>query len=90
VSDKHYEEMIRTMCEGHEFCSIIVTQVGGKRAVKAEEFAEIFRRYTDVPVRAVPDAAQAFDEALSSRPEGGMLFCAGSLYLVGEIKEHLQ
>ncbi len=90
VSDKHYEEMIRTMCEGHEFCGIIVTQVGGKRAVKAEEFAEIFRRYTDVPVRAVPDAAQAFDEALSSRPEGGMLFCAGSLYLVGEIKEHLQ
>ena len=34
--------------------------------------------------------AQAFDEALALRPEGGMLFCAGSLYLVGEIKEHLQ
>lgn len=90
VSDKHYDEMIRTMCEDDVFSSIIVTQVGGKRRVKAEEFAEIFRRYTDAPVRAVPDAAQAFDEALALRPEGGMLFCAGSLYLVGEIKEHLQ
>ena len=55
-----------------------------------KQFAEIFRRYTDAPVRAVPDAAQAFDEALALRPEGGMLFCSGSLYLVGEIKEHLQ
>ena len=65
----------------------MVTQVNGSRMVKAEVFAQLFRRYTDVPVIPVPDVAAAFDTACASRAEDGILFCAGSLYMIGELKK---
>lgn len=38
-------------------------------------------------MEAVPDLEEAFAKALQLRGEKGMLFCVGSLYLVGEIKD---
>ena len=35
----------------------------------------------------VEDINQAFSKALEAKEEDGMLFCVGSLYLVGEIKD---
>ncbi len=40
---------------------------------------------TDVPeVEAVEDVPTAFEQAVKEKGEDGMLFCVGSLYLVGE------
>ena len=36
-----------------------------------------------------PAADAAFEIALKQKGEDGILFCAGSLYLVGEIKAYL-
>ncbi len=85
VSDKEYEKMIGEICGEARFSRVTVTQVGGARAVPAEQLAGVFRKYTDAPVAAYADVAEAFDAALSGRGDG-MLFCAGSLYLVGELK----
>ena len=35
---------------------------------------------------ACEDVEEAFKKALAAKGEDGMLFCVGSLYLVGEIK----
>ena len=77
--------MIRTICESVHPTSIVVTQVGGARVVPAKELAEEFRKYTKTEVVAKEDVAEAFEEALA-RKKDSMLFCAGSLYLVGELK----
>ncbi len=85
VSDKEYEKMIQEICEGVRLSSVVVTQVGGSRVVPAGQLADVFRRYTDAPVTAKTDVREAFEAALQLRGDG-MLFCAGSLYLVGELK----
>ncbi|MCD7954814.1 MAG: hypothetical protein LUG93_03485 [Lachnospiraceae bacterium] len=85
VSDKEYEKMIQEICEGVRLSDVVVTQVGGARSLSAERLADAFRKYTDAPVTARADVRDAFEEAFGRRKEG-TLFCAGSLYLVGEIK----
>ena len=89
VADKDYEEMIREICACAPFTSITVTQVGESRQVDAQVFSDIFRKYTKAPVFVKKDVREAFLLALEQK-EDSMLFCAGSLYLVGEIKAILE
>ena len=87
VTEKDYEEMIRELAEGVPFESVTVTCVGGSRRVDAGKLASIFRKYTKAPVCSADDPRDAFRKALAARPQNGILFCTGSLYLVSEIKE---
>ncbi len=89
VSDKEYGKMIREICEGISLSAVVVTQVGGSREVPADRLAEAFRSASDVPVLVRTDAGEAFETALQLK-EDGMLFCVGSLYLVGELKAILK
>ena len=86
VIEKDYENMVREICEETEFSHIIVTQIEGDRRTDASALAGLFRKYTDTPVEAVKSVPEAFEKALAQKGEG-VLFCAGSLYLIGEIKE---
>ena len=86
VDDKDYTDMIRTICSRIRFRHVIVTQVGGYRKVPVEELAEIFREDGVPEVEAIEDVPAAFERAAKEKGEDGMLFCVGSLYLVGEIK----
>lgn len=90
VSDKDYQDMIREMCEAISFRHVVTTEVGGYREVPAEELAEIFRQNGCTSVSAFSQIPKAYEEAVKEKGEDGMLFCAGSLYLVGEIKTYLQ
>ena len=85
VVEKDYDEMIQEICREAKFTSIVATQIEGDRKVEASRLADLFRKYTDAAVYAEPDVERAFSLALEQRG-AGMLFCAGSLYLVGEIK----
>lgn len=89
VVEKEYEKMIEEICESVHPTSIVVTQIDGARIVPAEKLSEVFRSYTDAPVITEPDVETAFETALAKRGDG-MLFCAGSLYLVGDIKAILR
>ena len=86
VDDKDYTDMIRTICTRISFRHVIVTQVGGYRKVPVEELAEIFRKDGVPEVESAEDVPTAFELAMKEKGEDGMLFCVGSLYLVGEIK----
>ena len=90
VDDKDYTDMIRTILGRIRFRHVVVTQVGGYRKVPAEALAEIFRREGCPSAQAFEDTEAAFRAALALKGEDGMLFCVGSLYLVGEIKELLR
>ena len=90
VTEKDFPEMIRELAAAVRFTSVIVTRVGKSREVDEQVFVDIFRAHTDVPVRGISDPKAAFKAALQERPENGILFCAGSLYLVSEIKEVIE
>ena len=89
VNDKDYTDMIRTICEKIRFRHVVTTQVGGYREVPSEELAQIFRDAGCSSVESEDDIEEAFRKALAAKGEDGMLFCVGSLYLVGEIKAAL-
>lgn len=86
VDDKDYKDMIHTICSRISFRSIVVTQVGGYRLVPAQKLAAIFTEAGCKEVKAYEDIQEAFEEACHLKGSDGMLFCVGSLYLVGEIK----
>lgn len=86
VDDKDYTDMIHTICEKIRFRHVVTTQVGGYRQVPALELADIFRKNGCEDVEAQEEIPAAFHHARASQGDDGMLFCVGSLYLVGEIK----
>lgn len=88
VCDKKYEEMIRKISEGIRPARVVATQIEGSREVPAEELAEDFRKAGCREVYAQADPAQAFEQAYAMKGDG-MLFCVGSLYLAGELKDHI-
>lgn len=88
VRDKDYTGMVREMCEGQIFSSVVTTEIPGPRKVPACELADIFRRYTDAPVEAEADIGAAFRLA-KDRKKDSVLFCAGSLYLAGGIEAEI-
>lgn len=89
VKEKDYEGMIRTICGNIQFERAVVTQIESERMVPSSELAGIFRKYTDSPVEEIPSVPEAFERALSVRGDG-ILFCVGSLYLVGSLKSLLR
>ncbi|MBS6194907.1 MAG: bifunctional folylpolyglutamate synthase/dihydrofolate synthase [Clostridiales bacterium] len=89
VADKDYKEMIRTVCEKIRPHGVVATQIWGSRVIPAEELAGLFRENGCENVTAEPEVGKAFEKACSMKGDG-MLFCVGSLYLVGEIKGYLQ
>lgn len=90
VDDKDYRDMIGAICSRIRFGHVVVTEVGGYRMVSARTLAEIFREMGCTDVEAIPEVPKAFARALEKKGGDGMLFCAGSLYLVGEIKDEIR
>ena len=89
VSDKDYEKMIQLICEDIKPHAVVTTQITGERLVVAEKLAQLFTQYGAEQVAAEPSVENALKKALQLQ-EGGMVFCVGSLYLIGEIKGLLE
>ena len=87
--EKDYEGMIRTICESLNLDRVTVTEIESDRKVPAEELKELFEKYTDCPVEAVSSVAEAFGRAQRQKGKG-ILFCVGSLYLAGSLKNLLR
>lgn len=89
VVEKDYEKMIETICTQTNPAAVVVTEIRGDRIVPAPELSRVFQTHTDAPVVTETDIRLAFRRALGLKKDG-LLFCAGSLYLVGEIKTILE
>ena len=88
VADKKYEQMIAYICEHLDVETFIVTEIEDWRRVNAEELFDVFRKHTDRTVICRKDIKEAIDTAFSIRGEGE-IYCIGSLYLVGMVKDLL-
>lgn len=89
VVEKNYEKMVHTICDTGCIQEVVVTEIHGSRIVPAEELAAVFREFTSVPVTAISSIEEAFDTAMEKKGDG-LLFCVGSLYLVGEVKKVIE
>lgn len=82
VSDKNFEEMIGILCSSKAFDRIAVTVTGGKRQLDRQYIKEAFNRHTDMDIEVYDNATAA----VNALKDEDMVFCAGSLYLVADIK----
>ncbi|WP_461811906.1 bifunctional folylpolyglutamate synthase/dihydrofolate synthase [Faecalimonas sp.] len=87
VSDKDYENMIQYLCLHMKAESYIITEIPDARGETPERLAEVFRKYTKVEVIVEPDLSKALSCAMQKKGEDGKVYCLGSLYLVGKLKE---
>lgn len=89
VSDKDYRAMARLLCEGISWAGIGVVHIDSSRSMDTEVLAEAFSQAYKGPVRVFETAGEALRE-MKKQAGDELLFCAGSLYLIGELKVQLK
>ena len=90
VEEKNYEHMIELLMGVGIWQEVFITRLNNKRTVSETELAEVFRRYSDISMHTFDCAGKALKHALAIKQKDDILFCAGSLYLIGELKEYLE
>ena len=90
VKDKDYEYMVSKLSET-EVKNVYITRIDSDRGLETDKIYEDFRKYgCEANISVNEDVSQAFRQAVDAKKEEDVLFCVGSLYLVGEIKKSLQ
>ena len=87
VEDKDYEQMIELLCKESDADVYFVAKLADARGAGKEVMEKMFRAYTEKPVYVGASLEELFSEALKEKGADGRLYCLGSLYLVGELKE---
>ena len=91
VADKDYSSMIRLLCDRLPMKSVIITGLDHERTSRSEDLEQEFLALRpELSVSGFADTGQALKEALRQKAEDELLFIAGSLYLIGEIKAVLE
>ncbi len=86
VQDKDYEQMIECLCTNVEADFYLVTQIADQRAETSKALADIFRRHTKRPVLEMSVLSEAWEYLLQNQKDRH-IYCLGSLYLAGMLKE---
>lgn len=88
VTDKDYRNMAEQLSRGLDWAAVGVVHINSERSLSAHGLAEEFRKTASCEVIAYEDTRSAL-EGMRERSRDELLFCAGSLYLIGEIKASL-
>lgn len=94
AEDKDYEPMIKQLCEGLTFTEVYVTSIDSSRRISSEYIAGLFRMYLarnpdgkNVQVYHDDNIRNAFLQGFHAvRGTQDIMFCVGSLYLVGSLE----
>lgn len=87
VSDKDYKTMIHHIVKADVFDEIVVTGLENSRALNVQEILQSFYECGRKEIVVIDDVEQAFELLCTKKAVGEQLYVAGSLYLVGRIKE---
>ncbi|MBQ8041351.1 MAG: hypothetical protein IJ274_16040, partial [Lachnospiraceae bacterium] len=87
VSDKDYKAMIADIVKRNIFDEIVITGLENSRALSSQEILQNFYECGRKEIVVIDDVEQAFSSLCAKKGEGEQIFVAGSLYLVGRIKE---
>ena len=90
VADKDYNEMVQMLVDGLHPVRVTAAQLDNERSLGTDTLAEAFLRAGCSQVEGYPDTDTALKAALSHKTAADRLFIVGSLYLIGEMKEHLR
>lgn len=90
VKDKDYGSMVEELVHSGLFSRVFITHMQTGRALETDALEKLFIRYPRCRYRKYDNVGTAFRELLQSRMPGERIYAAGSLYLVGEIKELLK
>lgn len=85
VSDKDYRDMAAQLTSGIAWSCIGVVHIDSDRGLPSQALADVFKEQAACDVLSFDDTQSAVEE-MRGRSREGVLFCAGSLYLIGEIK----
>lgn len=89
VQDKDYEHMIQSLVESGLFGKIAIAHMHTDRAASLESLQGLFARFPSCNYNLYTNVDTALQGLLASKSETERIYIAGSLYLVGEIKESL-
>lgn len=89
VGDKAYEEMVACLCRKVKPDMAAVAHIQNERDLQTEGLKECFER-EHCPVRSFQRAEEALAFLLAEKKEGDVVFCVGSLYLIGELRAYLR
>lgn len=89
VTGKDYTHMIRSISSEVELGSVSAAKMESDRGVDPGVLAEEFKMFTDCPVEVFASAEEAFAHVVAVKKDD-FVFCAGSLYLIGELKRILR
>lgn len=95
AEDKEYESMVQQICSGLKLSEVYVTAIDSDRRIAPAYIAGLFRMYLakqpegkNVQVYFDDDIRNVFLRGVQSvRGTDDILFCVGSLYLVGSLKQ---
>ncbi len=88
VSDKQYQKMAEKINKSGLFDCIYTAQIASDRGVTNEELVELFRGAEKIKHFTTPE--EALQGMICDRDENDYLYAAGSLYLIGQLKEWLE
>ena len=92
VKEKDYRCVAELLlCRGN-WEEIIITSVPGNRGTECRILAEVFgnlakENHQAVKITVMENIGEAYAQALLSKKQGQVLFCAGSLYLIGALEQ---
>ena len=89
AADKDCRHMIQRVITSGLFDRIAFTHMRTARSLSLEELKGLLAAYPEDRFTMYTEADAAFREQLAGKAPGERLYIAGSLYLVGEIKESL-
>lgn len=86
VSDKNYRRMIKQIAESSLFSEVAVTALESDRSTSLEQLREIWGQYNQIHCSFHKEAKEAFTQLQSDFKEADVIYIAGSLYLIGQMK----
>lgn len=90
VKDKQYERVIREIALSGVFDEIGLVALKDVRALPLHVLEDLFRQYTGLIWKVYDDLGTAFSSLILGKNDEDMVYIAGSLYLVGEVKALLK
>ena len=88
VHDKQYQKMADMILASGLFDAIYTAPLASDRSVSKEELETLFRG--NYPVKCYISPEEALKDMLNDRGADDYLYVAGSLYLIGQLKEWLR
>lgn len=86
AQDKEYDQMLKELCVKVPFEAVFAVHYESERALPLEELKKEMELHARCPFFLFDRVEEALENAMQSKKEDEILFCAGSLYLLGEMK----